>query len=93
MSTITLLWTVWALLTLAVTALMVYRGLLTRAEEDQIFLDENILGNEKQRQTEIVQRIKFLKPLVAVIGGGAVSLSAALLGIYVLNAIRVLRAG
>jgi len=91
MSAITLLWTVWAFLFISTTALMVYRGLLTRGEEDQIFLDENILGEEKRRQDDIQRRIQFLKPFVAFAGGTTIALSAALLGIYVVNAIQVLR--
>ena len=91
MNTMTLLWTIWAFLFLSTTALMVYRGLLTRGEEDQIFLDENILGEEKRRQDDIQRRIQYLKPFVTFAGGTTIALSAALLGIYVMNAIQVLR--
>ncbi|WP_263419326.1 hypothetical protein [Terriglobus albidus] len=91
MNTMTLLWTIWAFLFLSTTALMVYRGLLTRGEEDQIFLDENILGEEKRRQDDIQRRIQYLKPFVAFASGTTIALSAALLGIYVVNAIQVLR--
>ena len=91
MNTMTLLWTIWAFLFLSTTALMVYRGLLTRGEEDQIFLDENILGEEKRRQDDIQRRIQYLKPFVTFAGGTTIALSAALLGIYVINAIQVLR--
>ncbi|WP_263408459.1 hypothetical protein [Terriglobus tenax] len=93
MHTMTLLWTIWTLLFLSTTVLMVYRGLLTRAEEDQIFLDENILGEEKRRQGTILRRIRLLKPLVAFAGGSILALSATLLGIYVMNAIHVLQNG
>lgn len=81
---------VWAILTACFVALLTYRGTLTRYEDDQLFLDEATAGGE-QRQTEIVRRIRQIEPIVRVFAVAATIMTVGIVGIWVADAIRVLR--
>lgn len=78
--------TVWAVLTACFLALLVYRGQLTRYEDEQLFLNDE--GNSKARemQTRIVRRIQQIQPVVRVVGGAAGLVTACAVGIYVYQA-------
>lgn len=71
MNTMTLLWVLFAGTTVIALGLLLYRGLLTRYEEDQLFLNDNILDGEHQRQNDLVRRVNRVQPFITVIGGAA----------------------
>jgi hypothetical protein len=81
-----LLLTVWAVLTLCFLALLVYRGQLTRYEDEQLFLNDSIHSNEREMQSTIVRKIQKLQPIVSVVGGAAGLVTVCAVGIYVWNA-------
>jgi hypothetical protein len=82
-----LLWMVWAGLTAALLALLVYRGTLTRYEEDCMFLDD-ASKHQHEEQDRILERVRKVQPAVRAFTVGACALSAAILGMYVWDAIR-----
>jgi ABC-type uncharacterized transport system fused permease/ATPase subunit len=81
-----ILWIVWAVVTCLLLALLAYRGTLTRYEEDQLFLDpaEN---HQQAEQTEIVNKVNRVTPLVRIMTGATCVLSAVIIGVYVWDAI------
>jgi cytochrome c-type biogenesis protein CcmH/NrfG len=81
-----LLLTVWAVLTLCFLALLVYRGQLTRYEDEQLFLNDSIHHNEREMQTTIVRKIHKIQPVVHLVGGAAALVTVCAVGIYVWNA-------
>ena len=82
-----ILWIVWAGLTTALLALLVYRGTLTRYEEDCLFLGD-CANQQKQEQERILNKLRQVQPALKVMTVGACAMSAAILGLYVWDAIR-----
>ena len=76
---------VWAVLAACFFGLLVYRGQLSRYEDDQIFLNTESQAHEEQH-TAIVRRVKQIQPLVRVIGGAAGLVTVSVVGIYVWQA-------
>ncbi len=81
---------VWAALAACFLALIAYRGQLTRYEEDQLFLNENVNQNEHKEQDEIVRKVNRLQPLVRIFGGAAAAMTVGVIGLYVYNAAKLL---
>ncbi len=83
-----ILMVVWAILAASFMGLLVYRGQLTRYEDDQLFLnDDQALAAEHEReQTQLVQKINKLKPVLTALGGAAGLVTASVVGIYVWDA-------
>ena len=86
MSIMLILWIVWAVVLVALLALLAYRGTITRYEEDQLFLDP-AASHQQQEQTQIVQKVNKIQPLVRIMTGATCVLSATIIGIYVWDAI------
>jgi hypothetical protein len=59
------MWTVWGVLVGAAALLHVYRGSLTKDEEDQIFLDDSF-EHEKLAQAAIVARVNKVEPVLKI---------------------------
>ena len=90
LSAVPILLVVWALVVACFVGLLTYRGQLTRYEDDQLFLaDQN--QDLEQQQHDIVRRVNQVQPLVRVLGGAAGLLTAGIVGIWLADAIRVLR--
>ena len=87
MSIMLILWIVWAALTATLLALLAYRGTITRYEEDQIFLDDASTLQQRE-QAEIVSKVGRLRPYLRIVTGATCVMSAAILGIYVWDAVR-----
>ncbi len=81
-----LLLTLWAVLAAAFFALLLYRGQLTRYEDDQLFLNDDLNLNEQERQSRIVRRVRQIEPALRLAGGAAGVLTATVVGMYVFNA-------
>lgn len=79
---------VWAILAASFMGLLVYRGQLTRYEDDQLFLNDNqALAAEHEREhTQLVQKLHRLKPIVTALGGAAGLVTASVVCIYVYDA-------
>jgi hypothetical protein len=77
---------VWAALAICFLGLLLYRGQITRYEDEQLFLNEDCNKVEQEQQTRIVQRVKRLEPLVRIFGGAAGLVTAGVVGMYVYDA-------
>ena len=79
---------VWAILAASFMGLLVYRGQLTRYEDDQLFLnDDQAHAAEHEREhAALVGKIHKIKPLVTALGGAAGLVTASVIGIYVWDA-------
>ena len=77
---------VWGVLAASFLGMLVYRGQLTRYEDDQLFLNENANHIEHERQTQIVRRIEKMQPVVRALGGAAGLVTASVIGLYVWDA-------
>jgi hypothetical protein len=87
MSAMPLMWIVWAAFACTLLALLLYRGTLTRYEEDQLFLDD--ASDHQHKENDLVlHKVAKLQPLVRVFTGATCLLTAAILGLYVWDAIR-----
>ena len=82
---------VWAVLAACFLALLVYRGQLTRYENDRLFLNEDSEALDQKMHTDIVRKIGKIEPLVRILGGAAGLVTASVVGIYVWNAWQSIR--
>jgi hypothetical protein len=82
---------VWAVLAACFLALLVYRGQLTRYEDEQLFLNDERDTNVHQEQTEIVRKVTMLDPLVRILGGAAGLATASVIAIYTWHAYQIIR--
>ncbi len=85
MITLTVLFTVWAVMAACLLALLAYRGQLTRYEEDQLFLSDNNT-HEQQEQQEIIRKVNRLGPAVRILGGACGLLTMGIVGTFVWDA-------
>lgn len=81
---------VWACLTAVFVGLLTYRGQLTRYENEELDLND-IKASYRQRQSDIVRRVRQVTPLVTILGSAAGVVTVCIVGIWVADAIRVLR--
>lgn len=91
MSTMTMLWIVWGVFTAVALSLLLYRSMLTRYEEDQLFLNDNVMTTEHLRQDKIVHRIHQIQPYLAVSGGAAGLMFIGLVGAVTWQAYQMIR--
>ena len=77
---------VWGVLAACFLGLLVYRGQLTRYEDEQLFLNEDTNVSAQEKQTAIIRKIHKLRPLVTALGGAAGLVTASVVGIYVWDA-------
>ena len=83
----TALLAVWAVLTLGLIVLLIYRGTLTMHEDDQLFLD-SAEDHMQKEQAELIGKMERLTPWVRVCGVGSAVLAVVMLGLYVADLIR-----
>lgn len=81
-----ILLTVWAVLTASFLGLLMYRGQLTRYEEEQLFLNDEVHLQEQDAQEAIVRRVKKITPIVKLFGAAAGLATACAVGVYVWDA-------
>src|ERR1700679_2785991 len=77
-----LMWIVWAAFSATLLALLLYRGTLTRYEEDHLFLG-SAAGHQQQENDALLRKVARIQPLVKVFTGATCLLTAAILGTYV----------
>jgi hypothetical protein len=81
----TILLIVWAVLIVCFLALLVYRGQLSRYEEEQLFLGDEV-SQEQELQQAIVRKLQKLDPIVKIVGGAAGLATVCGVGMYVWDA-------
>jgi hypothetical protein len=81
-----ILLTIWAALAVCFLGLLMYRGQLTRYEEDQLFLNDEVNRAEQEQQTRIVSRVKKIEPILRIFGGAAGLVTAGIVGMVVYDA-------
>ncbi|MGC9291198.1 MAG: hypothetical protein ACP5EP_00545 [Acidobacteriaceae bacterium] len=90
MSYIMLMWIVWGVLTVVFLGLLMYRGNVTRNEEDQLFLDDTN-QIEQGEQDVILRKAKKIEPVIRIWGGITGLVTIAIVGFYVYDAIQQFR--
>ncbi len=81
-----LLLIVWAALTFCFLALLVYRGQLTRYENEELFLNDAVKTHSHDMHEVVVRKIEKIQPIVRVVGGAAGLVTACAVGLYVWQA-------
>ncbi len=81
-----LMWIVWGMLATVLLGLLMYRGNLTRYEEDQLFLSDSN-GMEQQEQAEILFKVRKIEPVIRLFGGITGVITVVIMGFYVYDAI------
>jgi hypothetical protein len=81
------LWIVWAVFAVCLLSLLLYRGTITRYEDDQLFLDD---VNERQHQENdaIIRKLNKIQPFLRVCTGVTSVLTAAIIGLYAWDAFK-----
>lgn len=87
MSYIVAVWIVWGILALVLLGLMLYHIHLTRYEEDRLFLDGGSAMQHRD-QDQMFAKLKRLRPAIRIFGGIEGLATLALVGFYVVDALR-----
>jgi hypothetical protein len=79
----------WAALFFTFAALLVYRGQLTRYEDEQLFLEDEdnfLVQRNKQQKEQILHQLNRIKPVLGTLGVAAAMVTTTVVGMYVYNA-------
>ncbi len=82
-----MIWVVWGALTAVLLGLLMYRGNLTRYEEDQLFLSDSN-GMEQREQEEILVKVRKIEPVIRLFSGVTGLITAVIVCFYVYDAIQ-----
>jgi hypothetical protein len=81
------LWIVWAIFAVCLLGLLLYRGTITRYEDDQLFLDD--ISDRAHRENDaIIRKLNTIQPFLRIFTGVTSILTAAIIGIYAWDAIK-----
>jgi hypothetical protein len=61
---------VWAVITVALIIVLIYRGTLSMHEDDQLFLDDST-SNLRTEQEQLLSKMRKVTPLVRVLGAAS----------------------
>jgi hypothetical protein len=81
------LWIVWAVFAVCLLGLLLYRGTITRYEDDQLFLDD-ISDRAHKENDAIIRKLNTIQPFLRIFTGVTSILTAAIIGIYAWDAIK-----
>jgi hypothetical protein len=81
MEPMSLLMTVWAVLTTVLVILLIYRSALSLHEDDQLFLD-NAESHLAREQKQMMMRMNQVRPLVNVLGASSGLLVLLMAGLW-----------
>ncbi len=81
------LWIVWAAFAAVLLTLLLYRGTITRYEDDQLFLDD-ISERQHKENDAIIRKLNQIQPFLKVFTGVTSVLTATLIGLYAWDAIK-----
>jgi hypothetical protein len=82
MEPMSLLLTVWAVLTTALVILLIYRSALAMHEDDQLFLNNSESPLEREQQ-QVMQRMKQVRPFVNILSASSGLLVLVMAGLWV----------
>lgn len=82
MEPMSVLVTVWAVLTAVLAVLLIYRSALAMHEDDQLFLDSSESHLERE-QKEIVAKLNRVRPFVNALGASSGLLVLIMAGLWV----------
>ena len=81
--TLTLLMISWGVITAILAVLVIYRGMLSSREDDQIFIDAAEQHHYQEQQAIIARSVRLTKPIIALtVLSGALLLASAGLWLY-----------
>ncbi len=81
MEPMSVLLTIWAVLTTALVVVLIYRSVLSMHEDDQLFLD-NAESHLEKEQEQLVVRMNRLRPFVAILGTSSGLLVLVMAGLW-----------
>jgi Tfp pilus assembly protein PilN len=70
MSPMMMLIVVWAVITVALIIVLIYRSTLSMHEDDQLFLDDST-SNLRAEQEQLLSRMKKVTPIVRILGAAS----------------------
>jgi len=70
MSPIMMLVAVWAVITVVLIIVLIYRSTLSMHEDDQLFLDDST-SNLRAEQEQVIARMNKVKPWVRILGAAS----------------------
>ena len=70
MSPIMMLAAVWAVITVALIIVLIYRSTLSMHEDDQLFLDDST-SNLRAEHEQLMMKMKKVTPLVRILGAAS----------------------
>jgi sensor domain CHASE-containing protein len=82
------LWIVWAIFAAILLGLLLYRGTISRYEDDQLFLDD-ISERQHQENDAIIRKLARIQPFLKVFTGVTTILTATIIGLYAWDAIKL----
>ena len=82
MESMTVMMTLWAVLTAALVVLLIYRSALSMHEDDQLFLD-NAEAHLEQEQQQVMARMNRVQPFITVLGTSSGLLMLLMAGLWV----------
>jgi hypothetical protein len=82
MEPMSVLMSVWGVLTAVLVVLLIYRHVLSMHEDDQLFLD-NSESQLQREQNEVMQRMNQVRPFVNVLGASSGLLVLLMAGLWV----------
>jgi hypothetical protein len=82
-----MLWIVWAFFAALLLTLLLYRGTITRYEDDQLFLDD-ISERQHQENDAIIRKLAKIQPFLKGLTGVTTILTATIIGLYAWDAIK-----
>jgi hypothetical protein len=85
MEAMSVLVTLWSVLTVALVVLLIYRSALSMHEDDQIFLD-NAESHLEQEQKQLMARMDRVRPFVNALGASSGLLVMLMAGLWVWRA-------
>jgi hypothetical protein len=82
-----LLWIAWGVFAAILLSLLLYRGTITRYEDDQLFLDD-ISDRQHKENDAIIRKLARIQPFLRVFTGVTSILTATIIGLYAWDAIK-----
>jgi predicted phage tail protein len=70
MSPLMMLIVVWAVITVALIIVLIYRSTLSMHEDDQLFLDDST-SNLRAEQEELLSKMRKVTPVVRILGAAS----------------------
>jgi hypothetical protein len=84
------MWAIWGLLVVITAVMYVYRGRLSRDEEDQIFLDDSF-AQEQAEQAAIAAKVSKVEPILKVCQVMVLLATVFVIGYYILDIVNRLK--